>query len=431
MSTTDQTFAGQEFPYGYIKDGKIFLKSFLHFPDRVIGEVKTTHDDAVIYFKNRFENFQKKANEVFELIENAENKGSYLQKILHLKNQCESFEALGDFTAIYVKLEDAENQLNDIISKNRIKNLAQKKAILEELNIIKESNDWLNASEKIKELKNNWIRIGAVEKIVEDEVENSFKEALDVFFTRRKEFYDARNELNTFKINKYAELADKAEALRKSVDFKIAFEEMKKLTAEWKAVGIISKKDLEPLMGRFRSSSDFIFKKFKEAKRNVGFNLSAKSFGLDRFKEIAEAAEKIALEMPRNGDNLLKQLQEEWKKTGYSKLPEYKELEFRFRSSYAKAMDTYFLLKICAKRHPEIFKLPSKEQVKIQIGILKELIQRDKEQIENFENSFSKQELNAQSNSFDNVFGAKLMVQKRGLVTKELILKELENKLKA
>ncbi len=33
--------------YGYVKDGKVFLKGYLSYPDRQIGEVKRTEQEAL------------------------------------------------------------------------------------------------------------------------------------------------------------------------------------------------------------------------------------------------------------------------------------------------------------------------------------------------------------------------------------------------
>ena len=38
--------------YGYVSDGKVFLKGYLGNPDRQIGEVKRTEQEAIDYFKN-------------------------------------------------------------------------------------------------------------------------------------------------------------------------------------------------------------------------------------------------------------------------------------------------------------------------------------------------------------------------------------------
>ena len=64
--------------YGYVKDSKVFLKGYLDFPDRQIGEVKRTEQEAIDYFKNRFNIVLNKVEQLEQEIDEALNKGSYL-----------------------------------------------------------------------------------------------------------------------------------------------------------------------------------------------------------------------------------------------------------------------------------------------------------------------------------------------------------------
>ena len=71
--------------YAYIKDGKVFLKGYADMPDRQIGEVKRTDEEAFQYFANRYEIAVKKVTELEKEIDEAQNKGSYLTKLLQLR----------------------------------------------------------------------------------------------------------------------------------------------------------------------------------------------------------------------------------------------------------------------------------------------------------------------------------------------------------
>ena len=46
--------------YGFISDGKVYLKSVLGNPDREIGTVLLTDEKALEYFQNRFKMLFKK-----------------------------------------------------------------------------------------------------------------------------------------------------------------------------------------------------------------------------------------------------------------------------------------------------------------------------------------------------------------------------------
>jgi hypothetical protein len=72
--------------YGFISDGKIYLKSVLGNPDREIGTVLLTDEKAVEYFQNRFKKLIEKIDQLEEELNVAPNKGSFLMKIIQKNN---------------------------------------------------------------------------------------------------------------------------------------------------------------------------------------------------------------------------------------------------------------------------------------------------------------------------------------------------------
>lgn len=416
--------------FGYIAENKIYLKSFLDFEARKIGEVKISNADTYLYFEKRFILFSDKIEDLFAIIDQSENKGSFLQKLLHLKFSCGTYDALGDFAHLYKSLCEKEIYLNELIEINRIKNLEIKNALLVDLDAIKNSNDWINASEDLKEIKNKWIRVGGVGKENTEKLENDFKASLDVFYARRQVFYDERNALNGVKIAKYQELKIKAQALVYVVNIKEALESYKILQAEWKEVGIVPKLELTPIMSAFKHVGLQLSRRYKEYKNNRVVLVTSESVSsIDKLRMIGETVANILRKLPPKGDDDVKNYQIEWKRIGYVKDAAFKELDSTFKKNCARIMDLYFMRKLCNKRHEGFFKMPLQEQLVIQIGVLKELIERDSEVVDNFENSYIKPDPNNGDSSYDMIFGAKLNMQKRGLETKKSILLELEGKL--
>lgn len=414
--------------FGYIIEDKIFLKPFLDFKERQIGEIKISNEETIKYFENRFKMFSQKVFDLFQLIETSENKGSFLQKLLHLKSCCGTYDALGDFTSLYNQMVEKEQYLNSLIGVNRAKNLEIKKALLAELDEIKESSDWLNASEALKELKNKWIRVGGVEKHHEELIEEQYATSLEKFYARRQVFYDERNQLNVIKLQKYKIIKDKAEILLYSQNLKESLEKYKQFQAEWKAVGIVPKAELAPIMSAFKQVGHQLSKKYKDYKNNR-VNLLSRNYNdnIDKLRAIGEAVALILQKLPPRGDDEVKNYQAEWKKIGYVKDPSFKELDSTFKRNCARIMDLYFMRKLCNKRHPGFFKMPLSEQLVIQVGVLRELIERDSQVLQNFEDSYIKPE--PTDLAYEQMFGAKLNMQKRGVETKKSILIELEGKL--
>ena len=71
--------------YGYIKDGKVYRKSFLDFPEREIGTVKESEEATIQYFTQKFEAIVSEVEDVKSKVEEHANKGSFLIKVINLK----------------------------------------------------------------------------------------------------------------------------------------------------------------------------------------------------------------------------------------------------------------------------------------------------------------------------------------------------------
>jgi len=94
--------------FGYIKDGKVFLKGFLGGEDREIGEVKGDEPSTLRYFEGRFAQLQEKVAQLKAAIQENQNKGSFLMKLIHLKESLYQSDALGDFVSLIAELEGQE-----------------------------------------------------------------------------------------------------------------------------------------------------------------------------------------------------------------------------------------------------------------------------------------------------------------------------------
>src|SRR5690606_26921671 len=136
------------------------------------------------YFEERFKMAENKISDLETAVETAENKGSYLMKLIHLKEYLANIDALGDFEALFVRLENLEQMLNELITQTRANNLIIKRDLIKEAEKMRGSSDWKENTEKFKELKAQWIKTGNVEKEHQEEINRQFSEIVDDFFTR-------------------------------------------------------------------------------------------------------------------------------------------------------------------------------------------------------------------------------------------------------
>ena len=181
--------------YGYCKDGKVYLKGYLEYPDRLIGVVRNTEEEALQYFVNRFAIAENKVNLLFSQVDEAQNKGSYLTKLLQLRKNLVEFDGLGNFVPLLHKLDELELQLRELILNNQIKNLEIKRALIEEANQAGAIDDWARATDVIMEIKTKWLKTGPVDKALQDGIETEFNGIVDNFFVRRREYYAEKNRI--------------------------------------------------------------------------------------------------------------------------------------------------------------------------------------------------------------------------------------------
>ena len=101
----------------------------------------------------------------------SDNKGSFLMKALHLKEQLLTYDGLGDFASLHRRLTEAEEAIAVTVAHNREKNLATKLGFIQEAEALRDSVEWVSASEKVKDLRQGWLKTGPVDKALTDELE--------------------------------------------------------------------------------------------------------------------------------------------------------------------------------------------------------------------------------------------------------------------
>src|SRR5262249_16949493 len=125
-----------------------------------------------------------------------------------------------------------------------------------------QSTDWIATAETLKRLQAEWQAVGAVPKDQAAEVARRFRTACDTFFTRRKSDLSHRKEEGSDNQKKKEALCVRMEELAESSDWNATFNEIKKLQADWKAVGPVRRNKSEALWKRFRGACDRFFERY-------------------------------------------------------------------------------------------------------------------------------------------------------------------------
>lgn len=414
--------------YGEIREGKVYRKAIDGFPEKEIGEVKETEEAAIAYYEQRFAHLEEKISQLEQDVHSTTNKGSYLMKLLHLKEILAGYDALGDFMALQRRLEALEDHIQDVISQNRKRNLEIKTALLAEGEQLKEVTNWKEAGEFAKDLKMRWIKTGSLDPEYQEEYEQKFNALIDDFFSRRNAFFEDRNRMMEERVVRYRELIERAKKIVKEVDGREAAEQIKALQAEWKEIGQVPAQTRTSLWEELQRVVKPVFSAARKPKRptagrapqRVNPNaLKTKKDLLDQINSI-EGYDKASL------DRAYK-LQDEFKALGFAPGAEGEEVNSSFYQALGMLKEKNFLHNLAQAKSRDFESKDKSEKAKIKLRLLRDLLGRDERELQNFKDNLA--HLNTGKNKINKMMEAKLRLQERKVAVKRFLLREIQQEL--
>ncbi len=410
--------------YAYIADSKVFLKGYMGMPDRQIGEVTRTEEEAFQYFVNRYDIAVSKVNQLESEIIEAQNKGSYLTKLIQLRKRLLNFDGIGNFIPLLDKLDVLEDELSSLIQDNQASNLDIKKALIEEARPYADSTDWKETADVLQEIRTKWIRTGPVEKELNEQIEEEFKTILDQFYQARKTHFEEQNRIIDEKINKYNDLISKAEELVGREDWDEAFVELKNLQTEWKIIGDIPPKVLKALYKNFKKHTSTFYEKYCRAKgivpkRKLDPRVEAQMKMVREVEKLAEAEDMMA------ATNRAKFLLNEWKTIRVPSHLADRNLAERFRGACDKIFELSYLHKVISRKYPTFNFLSDRQKDLTKYREMDNIVKRARTDLDDLVQSYESQSAGYE---MDQMMQSNLKTQKRKLLMKEVILEELRQK---
>lgn len=359
-------------PYGYTNNDKVYLFAYMDFPERELGFVRESEEASIEYFTKRFTLAETKVNDLIAAIHESQNKGSYLMKLIHMHQYLAEFNALGDFSSLFAKLDVEELAIRDYVLQNRGKNLEIKTALLEEAKSYKHSTSWADTAEKYKEIKMKWIKTGSSPSENEEQLNAEFNGILDYFFGQRNAYVSEKNRLIDERKQQYQDLIN---LLRKVVNEKTEnrIDRIKQIQSDWRNVGNIPKRQFLFYSRILKNELNNFFSKRKEYQKPKP--------PLEQKEDMCARVEKMLLTPDTIRLDEVRKIQEDWKKLG--KLPDLKdkELNTKFKIACNEIFEYTFLVKT-AKLKYELFVQKTRfEQLKIKIRLIKDTIKEDEVQL--------------------------------------------------
>lgn len=219
-------------------------------------------------------------------------------------------------------------------------NLLRKKAIIEKLKKLVESNDdFYKVYNEFRKLQQQWKEIKQVPQAEVNELWKDYQHYSEKFYDLLK----INNEMRDYDFKKNWELKqgliDSVEKLDNEKDVISAFYQLQKFHQEWREIGPVARESREEIWSRFKKASSVINKKHQEHFESLRAleqrNLEEKTAICEEVEAIDYSKLITFKEWDEQNKRVL-ELQEIWKTVGFA--PKKSNVKQRFR----KACDNFF-----------------------------------------------------------------------------------------
>ncbi|MFT6881890.1 MAG: hypothetical protein ACI83W_001767 [Marinoscillum sp.] len=363
-----------EVPFGKILNNGVYLNAWGSHSERLIGEIKGDAEASVEYFIARFHDLKLKIETLEQEMEESTNKGSFLMKIIHLKESLPSHDGLGDYSALQEKLNSQEHELLQLVEQNRERNSEIKTALLADIREAADKINWKEATAEIHEIKAKWIKTGSPKPEDVEELESEFWGVIDKFFEKKKEFYEDKKRLGEKRIQAYKDLVIKSQKVAK-LSGNAREELTESLKFEWEEIGNIQKDDYSPLLREFTNN----LKAKTEISTHSAFNVT----------DIINTLEAYKSGKVNFGYKQLEALKQKMK--GFQIVSQHdKKTKNEIFLSIQILLEKDFIDKLAMKRFNNFREIEKDKKRKIRLGIISELIQRDEDDLQMYQENSAK-----------------------------------------
>ena len=223
------------------------------------------------------------------------------------------------FKAASTVINKKHQQYFEDIRAKEEKNLEAKTALCEKmeainLDDIKTAAQWEQITKDVIAMQQEWRTIGFAPQKMNVKIFDRFRTVNDTFFTKKAEFFKTLKSLYAENLEKKKILVEKAQELADSTEWKKTGDKLVALQKEWKATGIVPRKQGELLWKSFMEACNKFFDARNKA--NAGTRNTERT-NLDKKREVISQL-KALLENPvENAQQALQKLTEQYNAIGH------------------------------------------------------------------------------------------------------------------
>jgi hypothetical protein len=252
-------------------------------------------------------------------------------------------ETMHRLKAVQTALTPKVQELRDVADWQRWANVGIQEQLCEKMEALKALENPEDIARHVRDLQAQWRQAADVPRAQGEALWRRFKTAHDEVWARCEAHFAEQAGVRAENLAKKVALCERAEALSASTNWIQTADEIKKLQADWKTIGPVTRGQEKSIWERFRSACDKFFTRrhadLAQRKAMWAENLAKKDALCARVEALAESTEWEATA----GE--IKRLQNEWKTIGPVKKTRSEAIWQRFRSACDHFFNRY------AQRH--------------------------------------------------------------------------------
>src|SRR5581483_2534751 len=227
-------------------------------------------------------------------------------------------------------------ELRNVADWQRWANVGIQEQLVEKMEALKALEDPDEIVKHVRDLQQQWRQAADVPRAQGEILWKRFKAAHDEVWAKCEAHFAAQAGQRSDNLAQKTALAERAEALADSTNWIQTADEIKKLQAEWKTVGPVTRGQEKAIWERFRAACDRFFTRrhadLADRKKMWSENLTKKEALIKRAEALAQSTDGDAAAAE------IKKLQNDWKAIGPVRKNRSEAIWQRFRA----ACDTFF-----------------------------------------------------------------------------------------
>jgi uncharacterized protein DUF349 len=230
-------------------------------------------------------------------------------------------------------------ELRDVADWQRWANVGIQEQLCEKMEALKALEDPEEIARLVRELQQQWRQAADVPRAQGEALWKRFKTAHDEAWAKCEAHFEAQAGARADNLARKIALCEQAEALAASTNWIRTAEDIKKLQAEWKSIGPVTRGQEKAVWERFRAACDRFFTRrhadLAQRKTVWAENLAKKDALIAKAEALQESTDWEAAAAE------IKRLQAEWKSIGPVKKSRSEALWQRFRAACDHFFDRY------------------------------------------------------------------------------------------